>query len=299
MAAVDATSPNLPVVGAGPTRLKAAATSSTSSEPVAATGGRPFGAGPGLRSGSRVGSPVPAPPRRAARPLSSDFLSDKATAALIRRTLCAQHLADRGRSTPASVHDLLPPLTSRNDVDLQLYALISIVIRESVQNWYAKITPDESFVAEIVQIIAHCTRALEQRVRKIDLESLLFDELPEVFDAHVRTYRIAKAEGLRPPLEANSRKIYHALCPLPPLSPVPKYGDKTSFEAQADNESAYRQLLVQGVLAVLLPTEDLENDCLTSLVGQILSEMIIGNLIVNKLSEPWLIWEMLIIQWLP
>jgi hypothetical protein len=57
------------------------------------------------------------------------------------------------------------------------------------------------------------------------------------------------------------------------------------------NEAAYRQLLVQGVLAVLLPTEDLENDCLTTLVGQIFSEMILGGGIGGKASEPWLLWE--------
>ena len=58
-----------------------------------------------------------------------------------------------------------------------------------------------------------------------------------------------------------------------------------------ENEAAYRQLLVQGVLAVLLPTEDLENDCLTAIVGQIFSEMIIGGGIGGKASEPWMIWE--------
>lgn len=50
-------------------------------------------------------------------------------------------------------------------------------------------------------------------------------------------------------------------------------------------------MLVQGVLAVLLPTEDLENDCLTTLVGQIFSEMILGGGIGGKASEPWLLWE--------
>jgi len=103
---------------------------------------------------------------------------------LIRRVLCPQQ-ADRDKSSPAPIEDLLPPLTSRNDVDLQLYALIAIILREFVQNWYAKLTPDETFIAEIVQIIAHVTRALEQRLRKVDLESLLFDELPELLDRHV------------------------------------------------------------------------------------------------------------------
>jgi hypothetical protein len=62
-------------------------------------------------------------------------------------------------------------------------------------------------------------------------------------------------------------------------------------QQQGQNEAAYRQLLVQGVLAVLLPTEDLENDCLTALVGQIFSEMILGGGIGGKASEPWLLWE--------
>jgi hypothetical protein len=62
-------------------------------------------------------------------------------------------------------------------------------------------------------------------------------------------------------------------------------------QQQIENEAAYRQLLVQGVLAVLLPTEDLENDCLTAIVGQIFSEMILGGGIGGKASEPWLLWE--------
>jgi mitochondrial splicing suppressor protein 51 len=123
--------------------------------------------------------------KRHARPPTADFLSDRVTEQLIRRTLCPQQLADMGRATPAPIEELLPPLTSRNDVDLQLYAFIAIILRDFVQNWYGKITPDETFVEEIVQIIAHCTRALEQRLRKVDLESLLLDELPDLLDRHV------------------------------------------------------------------------------------------------------------------
>lgn len=93
------------------------------------------------------------------------------------------------------------------------------------------------------------------------------------------------------PLEANYRQIYHSLWPFPALSPVPDALDPIATQQQAENEAAYRQLLVQGVLAVLLPTEDLENDCLRTLVGQILSEMILGGGIGGKASESWLIWE--------
>jgi hypothetical protein len=76
---------------------------------------------------------------------------------------------------------------------------------------------------------------------------------------------------------------------------VPEDDLPDSVQSQTENEAAYRQLLVQGVLAVLLPTEDLENECLTALVGQIFSELIIGNAIANRIAEPWMIWEILII----
>lgn len=89
--------------------------------------------------------------------------------------------------------------------------------------------------------------------------------------------------------------MYHSLCPLRALSPIPRQDSPGTIEEQARNEAAYRQLLVQGVLAILLPTEDLENKCLVALVGQLLSDLIIGDIVANRLSEPWLIWEGLII----
>jgi len=70
-------------------------------------------------------------------------------------------------------------------VDLQLYAIIAVIIKDFVYSWYAKTTPDHVFVDEVVQIVTHCTRALEQRFRKVDFESLLVDEIPELVDAHV------------------------------------------------------------------------------------------------------------------
>jgi hypothetical protein len=151
--------------------------------------------------------PATAPKQtRPVRPANADFLSDKATAAFIRRVLCAQHLAERGRDTPAPIDALLPPLTSRNDVDLQLYALLSVILREFVQAWYSKITPDEAFVAEIVQIIAHVTRALEQRIRKVDLESLLLDELPDLLDRHITSQSLFLLFAALPNLADPSRQ---------------------------------------------------------------------------------------------
>lgn len=260
---------------------------------------------PGAPSGDRGGDRD----RRSNRPPTIDPLSDRATQALIRRVLCSQQSGDKGRDVQTPIDELLPPLTSRNDVDLQLYAFLAIILREFVQSWYGKITTDEAFLAEIIHTIAHCTRALEQRLRKLDLESLVFNEIPEVIDKHISSeqahtacreerltlneaYRVSHQPLVQPPLVVEPREAFHALWPLPFLSPVPHPEDAPgSTSEQLENEAVYRQLLVQAVLAVLLPTEDLENPCLTALVGQIFSELIIGNLIGNKTTQPWLLFE--------
>ncbi|KAG5975151.1 hypothetical protein E4U55_007829 [Claviceps digitariae] len=229
--------------------------------------------------------------RRHHRQPSLDPLSDRATEALIRKVLLSHEPGDKGRDSQARIDELLPPLTSRNDVDLQLYAFLAIILREFVQAWYNKITPDETFVAEIIHVIAHCTRAIEQRLRGVDLENLIFHEIPEILEKHIKIYRSTHRDQLSHAVQVNGREAYHALWPLPFLSPAPIPGDPITTAKQLKNEAAYRQLLVQAILTVLLPTEDLENPCLTALVGQIFSELIIGNVIANKAAQPWLLYE--------
>lgn len=104
---------------------------------------------------------------------------------LIRRVLCPETQISVHGDTALPISEILPSLTSSNEVDLQLYAIIAIVINEFVYSWYAKFTPDHDFIEELVRLIAHCTRALEGRLRHVDLEELFFDEIPELVERHV------------------------------------------------------------------------------------------------------------------
>ena len=104
--------------------------------------------------------------------------------AFVRQTLCSHKLDSSTDDRP--IHDFLPPLTSSNELDVQLYAILAIILKDHVQSWYGGITGDHVFVDEVIQIVAHCTRALEQRVRKVNLEELLLDEIPQILDAHIR-----------------------------------------------------------------------------------------------------------------
>ena len=120
---------------------------------------------------------------RPSRSSPSHSESDQVVAAFIRRVLCSQN--STAANGAQSIDEVLPPLTSSNEVDLQLYATIAIVVKELVYSWYGKITPDQTFVEEVVQIIAHCTRALEGRLRRVDLEALILDEIPELIESHI------------------------------------------------------------------------------------------------------------------
>ena len=64
------------------------------------------------------------------------------------------------------------------------------------------------------------------------------------------------------------------------------------MDDQARNEAMYRQLLVQGALAALLPTEDLENACLRTLVADVIADTILEKSIGGKVSESWFLWSM-------
>jgi hypothetical protein len=250
---------------------------------------------------SRAASP--ARQRRHVRQESSnsEYLSEKATTGLIRRTLIAEgHGIDKTSSN--GIDGLLPPLTSSNDVDLQLYAIISIVVKDFINPWYTKITPDQTFVEEVIQIIAHCSRALEQRLRQLDLPELALNDLPSVLCRHVngeldRVKYVSHVKYILDFRKATEtagdfsygkepRLVYHALNPHPALDPG------LCEEDRASAEQCYRQLLVQGALAVLLPTEDLQNSSLRILVTDIIADLILGRAIDDKLCHGWFLHEM-------
>lgn len=109
---------------------------------------------------------------------------------------------------------------------------------------------------------------------------------------HLKAFRLAKRQASSPQsLVSDPRLIYHTLHPHPALSPVPTDSVPSTYVEQRESESAWRQLIIQGVLAALLPTDDLKNGCVRSLVAEIFAEMILGNGISGKACEGWLLWE--------
>lgn len=225
---------------------------------------------------------------------------DEETAALIKRVLCQPPAGDdgdplggKGADGGSRAFEDLPPLTAHRDLDVELYALLAIILSQVVQSWYNKITPDQDFVREIVQIIAHCTYGLEKRLTNVDVEELLLDELPALVNAHVSAMQTA-LDSARPATNAGASEgrleaIYHVLKPHFALSPLP--ADEATAFAQNQNEIDWSQALINAILPLLLPPEDLSNPCLEVLVSEVFSELILRVSVLGKTSEPWLIWD--------
>lgn len=106
-------------------------------------------------------------------------------------------------------------------------------------------------------------------------------------------YRISKQQSHLSGLTTSHRALYHELNPHPGLSPVPDGTDPDTISAQAENEAVYRRLLANGILAVLLPTEDLENSSLRAIVGDVLADLILGKEVAGRMCEGWFLWEMI------
>ncbi len=90
---------------------------------------------------------------------------------------------------------------------------------------------------------------------------------------------------------ADVHLIYHTLRSHPALSPVPDERDSTVVLEQHQNDSDYRQLLSEGLLAVLLPTDDVQNPCLRALASEVFADLVLGNFIGGRLCESVFIWE--------
>ncbi|KAK9470678.1 PXA domain-containing protein [Dipodascopsis tothii] len=202
--------------------------------------------------------------------------ADKAlTDALIRNTLVPTAALQK------PLDEILPALTSFPDIDVELYALISLMIRQFVQSWYARVTDDKMFVFELLHVVAHITRSLEERIRKIDLELLVLDELPAIVDMHLRDFYQAKQKEVTAYAGAGGtatfESVFQSLQPHPAL-------------AEPGAELTFLAVLASGILAALLPSEDLGSAAERTFMRAVLAETVLLKTI-DKLSEPFMVQE--------
>ena len=201
----------------------------------------------------------------------------------------------------------LPALTSSTNVDMELYAFIGLLLQQFVFSWYSRISFDQNgeFSNELIGVVAHMTRNIQQRIRAVDWGILLFDKLPIIFMRHMNAIRLAKEEvGSRfsddfdDDLEKEfvSRFIAHnphfalTLDDYESTKGLRLPKDKEKLESILTKEKQYSRLLTSVIVSMLLPMEELDSEITKSLLVSILNDLVLKNLI-ESLTDGFMIWS--------
>ncbi|KAK9382416.1 PXA domain-containing protein [Kockiozyma suomiensis] len=229
---------------------------------------------------------------------ASDHLStaagsaaDDATTTLIKNILVP------ASSVQKPLDSILPALTSFPDLDKELYAFVALILRQFVLVWYSQIAGDDvvdrAFVYEVVHVVAHVTRSLEERLRKIELEMIILDDVPFVLDAHLRDYKLARQKtGTAYAAGKSFEEMFHALQPHPALMPVASEASEKNITSADDAERKFLSVLAKGILSVLLPSEDLGSATERTLLRSLVADVVLWK-VVDKLSEPFMVHEII------
>ncbi|KAK7208406.1 PXA domain-containing protein [Myxozyma melibiosi] len=228
---------------------------------------------------------------------ASGSAADDATTTLIKNILVPTSALQK------PLESTLPALTSFTDIDKELYAFVALILRQFVLVWYARIAGDDiadrAFVYEVVHVIAHVTRSIEERIRKVELEMVLLDDIPFVLDSHLRDYRLARQKtGTAYAAGKSFEEMFHALQPHPALVPPAQSDDTTAAgtpgqpSAEDEIERRFLSVLSKGILSVLLPSEDLGSATERTLLRSLLADVVLWK-VVDKLSEPFMVHEII------
>ena len=170
-----------------------------------------------------------------------------------------------------------PSLTSSNKIDLSLYALFSLLIKNFIISWYVeslKLNNIEEFINELIFLFAHICRNIQGRINeKFDsFIKLLIIDLPYVINNHIAKFN--EIEKLQV-IDNNEEfvKIF-----------LDNYG--------IDHIDEYRLLLIESIIKLLLPNENTESEISKDFIISLFDGIIMGNLIKN-FSQNYVIWEII------
>ncbi|KAI9283362.1 PXA domain-containing protein [Sporodiniella umbellata] len=174
-----------------------------------------------------------------------------------------------------------PPIdiTSSKAVDLELYTYFAFLIRDFIHPWYRLITNDQDLTTEIMKVLVLIVQKLEKRLRnEVDWTELILIDIPKLLTIHYGDYREAKMRiHMNHGGGASSvADLFHGMQPHYALEPI------------KDREFEYLRLTTEAVLKVLLSNKDFESDCVRQLVREILSNLVLFNLI-ESLADPYTI----------
>lgn len=170
-------------------------------------------------------------------------------------------------------------ITHSKNIDVELYTYFALLLRDFIHPWYRLVTTDEDLTNEILDILILLVQKLEKRLcDEVDWTELILVDLPKLCTLHYHDYRQAKnrlymdhGSG-----SVSLTQLFHGMQPHFALEPV------------ENREQEYLRLLTEAILKTLLQPKDYQSDCVRHLVREIISNLVLFNLI-EVLADPYTI----------
>ena len=185
-----------------------------------------------------------------------------------------------------SPNDPLPLLLSspnaHPELTPELYDFIALALRAYVSPWWSRISRyDKDFVPHITRIIVHVVGVIDARIQNLDINALVFHDVPVILTQHIRDYRTAQAKVATSYAAGGSLSLPALFAHLQPHTAVLSDG---SIDADY-----YRQV-IDVVLRVCMPPEEYEPEVERDIVAEVILKVLVND-IIPKLSQPWFIHQ--------
>ncbi|KAJ2909539.1 hypothetical protein GGI21_001782 [Coemansia aciculifera] len=166
-------------------------------------------------------------------------------------------------------------VTTSTKVNQSVSRLISLVMRDFVQEWYEKVTDDREFLDEVLAQLVLVVNEVEKRCRQIDWVQFILFEAPDIVHLHVKDSHQCMARlgtvyvGRATSIEA----IFQSMQP------------HVALTMAADSELAYLRRLSSELLLVLMPPEAQNDEIVHHLLREILACAVLRN-VVDAVADP-------------
>ncbi|KAJ2724430.1 hypothetical protein GGI07_001942 [Coemansia sp. Benny D115] len=176
-----------------------------------------------------------------------------------------------------------PFITTSVKVNESVARLVSLIMRDFIQEWYEKVTDDKEFLSEVTTQLVFVANEIERRCRKVDWVQFFLFEAPDIIHLHVRDSRqcMARLGTVYVGRETSIEAIFQSMQPHVALAQA------------ADSELAYLRLLSRELLAVFMPPEAQTDEVVLHLVREILACAVLRN-VVDAAADPSTINEAIV-----
>jgi hypothetical protein len=159
--------------------------------------------------------------------------------------------------------------------------LVGLFLNAFVYKWYGNLTDDNELTTELLKIISHITAELVSRIKRIDIVGLLLDDVPYIFDNHMKNYRKVQIE------------LGSSFLPYDNVEDAFDHlSDHIALCEDTNDESRYLKILTRSIIEQLVPSEDLKSQLADKFLNSLIADLILQN-VMEKLSKPYQIFEII------